>query len=266
MIAAIRAKVDDPRFSISVKLNSVEFMDGFTPEDCRDICLQLQDAKVDFVELSGGTYEALGFSHKSESTQKREAYFIEFAKLITPTMNEEKTLVYLTGGFRTSRFVTKSALPKTCSVKISLLTRHRGMQTALSDGVCTGCGMGRPCMFRPFLVPFCHTRARSLMESYVVVASDPYLATKFLTDASASAPRDEVPDALSILASGINITRIAKGQVPLDLGSPEDINRIMKAVGEWLEVAARQAKLGIALPGYCQVPDAIDASGTPLRS
>jgi hypothetical protein len=104
------------------------------------------------------------------------------------------------------------------------------------------------------------------MEACVVVASDPYLATKFLTDNNASAPKEEVPDALSILASGINMTRIAKGQVPLDLGSSEDINRMMKAVGEWLEVAATQAKMGIALPGYCQVPDAVDVSGAPLRS
>jgi hypothetical protein len=80
-------------------------MDGFTSEDCRDICLQLQNANVDFVELSGGTYEELAFSHKKESTVKREAYFLEFAKLITPALSEEKTLVYLTGGFRSRRFV-----------------------------------------------------------------------------------------------------------------------------------------------------------------
>lgn len=78
-------------------------MDGFTVEDCRDLCVQLQEAKVDFVELSGGTYEELEFSHKRESTIKREAFFFEFAKLITPALDEKKTLVYLTGGFRSSK-------------------------------------------------------------------------------------------------------------------------------------------------------------------
>jgi len=63
-----------------VKLNSVEFMDGFTAEECRDLCAQLQKFGVDFAELSGGTYEETSLSHKKASTVKREAYFIEFAK------------------------------------------------------------------------------------------------------------------------------------------------------------------------------------------
>ncbi|TVY92147.1 NADH-dependent flavin oxidoreductase, partial [Lachnellula willkommii] len=203
IVEAIKRKVDDARFSISVKLNSVEFMDGFTVEDCRDLCVQLQEAEVDFVELSGGTYEELEFSHKRESTIKREAFFFEFAKLITPALDEKKTLVYLTGGFRSSK----------------------GMQAALVD--------------RPISI----------------VAADPYLGTKFLTNISASAPKEKVPEPLSILASGINMTRIANGQVLLDLGSLEDIDRLLKAVGIWLEVAAANAKKGICLPGYCEVPD-----------
>lgn len=50
----------------------------------------------------------------------REAFFLEFAKEIRPAL--KKTLVYLTGGFRT--------VP--------------GMVKAIQDGVCDGCGIGRP--------------------------------------------------------------------------------------------------------------------------
>jgi len=77
-----------------------------------------------------------------------------------------------------------------------------------------------------------------------------------LTDINASAPKEKVPEPLSILASGINMTRIANGQALLDLGSSGDIDRLLKAVGIWLEVAAANAKKGICLPGYCEVPDA----------
>ena len=52
------------------------------------------------------------------------------------------------------------------------------------------------------------------------------------------------------------MTRIANGQALLDLGSSGDIDRLLKAVGIWLEVAAANAKKGICLPGYCEVPDA----------
>ncbi|KAI0433765.1 NADH:flavin oxidoreductase/NADH oxidase [Xylaria sp. FL1042] len=100
IVDEIRARVKDESFIIGMKLNSVEFQDGgFTPEECRDLCAELEKHKMDFVELSGGTYQQLGFSHKRESTKKREAFFIEFAEMIVPRLT--KTKVYVTGGFRT---------------------------------------------------------------------------------------------------------------------------------------------------------------------
>jgi hypothetical protein len=37
-----------------VKLNSVEFQPGGqTPEDCRNLCVKLEQANVDFIDLSG---------------------------------------------------------------------------------------------------------------------------------------------------------------------------------------------------------------------
>ena len=40
----------------------------------------LEAARVDFVNLSGGTVEARAHNHKRESMRKLEAYFMEFAE------------------------------------------------------------------------------------------------------------------------------------------------------------------------------------------
>lgn len=99
---SIRAKVPTSTgFIVSIKLNSVEFQDGgFSAEECRDLCSSLEnDGQFDFVELSGGTYQSLAFSHQRESTKKREAFFLEFAETVAPALTKTKT--YVTGGLRT---------------------------------------------------------------------------------------------------------------------------------------------------------------------
>jgi 2,4-dienoyl-CoA reductase-like NADH-dependent reductase (Old Yellow Enzyme family) len=102
----IRQRVK-PSFSISIKLNSVEFQDkGFQPDEARELCALLEENGFDFVELSGGTYEQLAFEHKRESSKKREAFFLEFADLIAPALS--KTKVYVTGGFRTVGAMVKA--------------------------------------------------------------------------------------------------------------------------------------------------------------
>lgn len=79
-------------------------MDGFSTEDCQEFCRRLESKEVDFVELSGGTYEDISLEHKSESSAKREAYFLQFAKLVSPVLT--RTLPYLTGGFRSKKYTT----------------------------------------------------------------------------------------------------------------------------------------------------------------
>lgn len=99
-IAAEIRKRTSKSFILGIKLNSVEFQDkGFNPEEARDLCKILEENKFDFVELSGGTYEKLAWSHRKESTKKREGFFMEFADLIAPVLS--KTKVYVTGGFKT---------------------------------------------------------------------------------------------------------------------------------------------------------------------
>ena len=94
-------------FVVGIKINSVEFQDkGFTPEEARELCAMLEANKFDFVELSGGTYESLAFGHKRESTKKREAFFLDFAELISPALS--KTRTYVTGGLKTVGAMVKA--------------------------------------------------------------------------------------------------------------------------------------------------------------
>ncbi|KAK3718503.1 hypothetical protein LTR37_005007 [Vermiconidia calcicola] len=102
-IAEATRRKTKPTFSISIKLNSVEFQEsGFQPEEAKELCSLLEANGFDFVELSGGTYQKLAFDislYTRESSKKREAFFMEFADLIAPAL--KKTKVYVTGGFKT---------------------------------------------------------------------------------------------------------------------------------------------------------------------
>lgn len=103
--AAVRARTR-PGFILAVKLNSVEFQaEGLTTNDVAELAAALQDAGVDYLELSGGTAEDLGFERKKESTQAREAFFLEFAELIAPALgpaDARRTKVFISGGLRSA--------------------------------------------------------------------------------------------------------------------------------------------------------------------
>lgn len=100
-------------FIVGVKLNSVEFQDGgFTVEEAAQVCRELQDVEMDFVELSGGTLEKIGHEWTQETTQKREAFFLKFAEMIVPQMaktaGQRRTKVFITGGLRTTGAIAKA--------------------------------------------------------------------------------------------------------------------------------------------------------------
>jgi 2,4-dienoyl-CoA reductase-like NADH-dependent reductase (Old Yellow Enzyme family) len=102
----IRKRVP-PSFLIGVKLNSVEFQDGgFDEEECRKLCEKIEANGFDFVELSGGTYEQVGFRYKRDSMKKREAFFLDFAEAIVPALHRCKPFV--TGGFKTVGSMVKA--------------------------------------------------------------------------------------------------------------------------------------------------------------
>lgn len=175
IIDEIKHRVNDPSFIICVKLNSVreitplliawllltlvfqvEFQPGGqTPDDCKNLCIALEAAGVDFVDLSGGTFEGRAFEHKKESTKARESYFIEFAEMIRPMLT--KTKVYVTGGFRTAS----------------------GMARAVSENSCDGVGIGRPLGAEPFL-------CKEILEGKVTGAIENFVPLPLNTQATGS--------------------------------------------------------------------------------
>lgn len=120
IIDEIKKRVKDSTFILGIKINSVEFQSGgFDTKECAELCKNLEAAGLDFVELSGGTYEELAFS-KRDSTKNREAFFLDFAEVIRPALS--KTIVYVTGGFRTGK----------------------AMVDAIKEGSTHGIGLARP--------------------------------------------------------------------------------------------------------------------------
>lgn len=130
VVARVRAGVG-PAFPIGVKLNSADFQKGgFAFEESMVVARWLQDAGVDLLEISGGSYEQPAMMDISgmeapdappvaASTAAREAYFVDFAK----TMRAALTMrLMVTGGFRT----------------------RRAMNTALETGGADIIGLGRP--------------------------------------------------------------------------------------------------------------------------
>lgn len=114
-------------FIVGIKLNSADFQKGgFDEDEAVEVFKALDQVGIDFIEISGGTYEAgamVGMI-KKPSTQKREAYFIEFAEKIR---SEVKTVLMVSGGFRT----------------------RQGMDAALQSGACDLIGVARPLIVDP---------------------------------------------------------------------------------------------------------------------
>jgi 2,4-dienoyl-CoA reductase-like NADH-dependent reductase (Old Yellow Enzyme family) len=121
----MREKVG-PDFPLGIKINSADFQRGaFTEEESMEVIQMLDDAGMDLIEVSGGTYEraAMVGTTQKESTKKREAYFMEF---IVKVRSKIKSPLMLTGGFRTADTMSK----------------------AISSGELDFIGLGRPfCLF-----------------------------------------------------------------------------------------------------------------------
>ncbi len=130
VVASMRAAVG-PDFPVAVKLNSADFQKGgFAFEDSLQVAHWLEEAGVDLVEISGGTYEQpklLGLAGMEEeeeqnvarSTRMREAYFVDFAR----AMQDKVSIpLMVTGGFR----------------------RRAAMEQAVESGSADLVGLGRP--------------------------------------------------------------------------------------------------------------------------
>ncbi|KAL2836988.1 hypothetical protein BJY01DRAFT_251687 [Aspergillus pseudoustus] len=121
-------------FCVGIKLNSADH----NASDFEDTMTQIQlfsDIGVDFLEISGGSYEdptMMGrgvrdesSNAKDQSTVAREAFFLDFAIQIRKRF--PNLILLLTGGFRT----------------------REGIEAALKAGVCDLVGIGRPAVLRP---------------------------------------------------------------------------------------------------------------------
>ena len=128
-------------FPISVKLNSTDFQKGgFTPDESIQVAQMLENAGVDIIEISGGTYEQpklIGVDdltinpkrseQRKESTIAREAFFLDYAAKMSAVI---EIPLMVTGGFRTME----------------------GMKQALESGACDLVGIGRPICGNPYSV------------------------------------------------------------------------------------------------------------------
>lgn len=120
-----------PEFGVGVKLNSADFQrGGFDEEASMEVAVALEEAGVDMIEISGGSYESATMmgvvDTRRASTVAREAYFMTYAEAIRKRVSVP---LMLTGGFRTTE----------------------GMEEALSSGAVDLIGLGRPLCINPDL-------------------------------------------------------------------------------------------------------------------
>ncbi|KAK7409232.1 hypothetical protein QQX98_008608 [Neonectria punicea] len=139
IIKAIRAVVPKT-FCVGLKFNSVDHQASNSAEatteleDCLEQASLIAAAGLDFLEVSGGSYEnplmIMGTENTvapSERTIARESFFLDFAKQIRTRLPDIALIV--TGGFRT----------------------RQGMEAALHEGACDMIGLGRPSVLNPGL-------------------------------------------------------------------------------------------------------------------
>ncbi|CAG8889681.1 unnamed protein product [Penicillium egyptiacum] len=127
-------KVVPATFAIGIKLNSADHSSTTFEETMTQIAL-LAEAGLDFMEISGGSYEdpkMMGYGKAnaatapiSSRTAAREAFFLEFSKEVR--QRHPGLVLMLTGGFRS----------------------RAGAEAAIRDNACDLVGIGRPAAIDP---------------------------------------------------------------------------------------------------------------------
>lgn len=130
-----------PNYPIGVKINSSDFQrGGFEENDAFQFVQLLEEASVDLIEVSRGTYEKLamtdGIEEEKESTKEREAYFGEFsAQLVQKT----GLPVMCSGGWRSRNIMLKALQNKrTHMLGLSRPTIEADLPKRLISGDVTG--------------------------------------------------------------------------------------------------------------------------------
>ncbi|KFY16822.1 hypothetical protein V492_01062 [Pseudogymnoascus sp. VKM F-4246] len=128
-------------FCIGIKMNSVDVGSSDSLADTMEQIKLVADCGIDFIEISGGTYEnpemladpgtdsapKVPSTAAAGKTFQRESFFLEFAKTVRETFPD--LVLMVTGGFRT----------------------RLGMEYALKSGGCDLIGIGRPAAVVPKL-------------------------------------------------------------------------------------------------------------------
>lgn len=131
IVRAVNARTSDG-FGVAVKLNSADFQKGgYDENDAKRVVEWLNAEDVDYVELSGGSYESAAMAGAAEednpsSTLLREIYFIEFAKIIQSAANMP---LMVTGG----------------------ITKHATAELAMDSGAVEIVGIARALGFNPHI-------------------------------------------------------------------------------------------------------------------
>lgn len=126
IMRAVRARVPQS-FPLGVKLNSADFQKGgFGENESIVVAKHLEQAGCDLLEISGGNYETPMMFDLAETSQIREAYFLDFARRLREST---KMPLMVTGGFRSLR----------------------AMEDALAEGALDVIGMARPIALEPDL-------------------------------------------------------------------------------------------------------------------
>jgi 2,4-dienoyl-CoA reductase-like NADH-dependent reductase (Old Yellow Enzyme family) len=111
-VRSIRKRVGAD-FPIGIKLNSADFQrGGFSFEDSQIVAGWLDEASIDLIEISGGSWEQPMMANiegiepifdpfVSKASRDREAYFARFAPEMRKHLKRTKLMV--TGGFRTAQ-------------------------------------------------------------------------------------------------------------------------------------------------------------------
>ncbi|GAW11280.1 hypothetical protein ANO14919_006230 [Xylariales sp. No.14919] len=134
ILQAVR-EVVPASFCVGIKLNSVDHQSVDELRECVEQLRLIVAAGVDFLEISGGTFEDPKMMpnadqmlrEKSARSKAREAFFLEFAGSIRHEFPSVPLMV--TGGFRT----------------------RLGMQSAIESKDCDLIGIGRPAALHPRL-------------------------------------------------------------------------------------------------------------------
>jgi 2,4-dienoyl-CoA reductase-like NADH-dependent reductase (Old Yellow Enzyme family) len=124
-------------FPIGIKINSADFgRGGFSHNEAVEVARKLSELGIDLIEISGGSYEApvmTGAKIKG-STQKREAYFLEYAADIKKVIS---CPLMVTGGFRTGEFM-KEVLSESEQLDVVGLGRALCLNPNFSNEVLAG--------------------------------------------------------------------------------------------------------------------------------